>query len=79
MSKRNYWCYRIDTSKIKYFESELTEGRLRQGWGWDDKQDLRNFKMDEGAGRNFAMFNRVKKRRHFVSSSITKLGRSCFS
>ncbi len=61
MSKRNYWCYRIDTSKIKYFESELTEGRLRQGWGWDDKQNLRNFKMDEGAGRNFAMFNRVKK------------------
>ena len=40
---------------------ELNNGRLRQGWGWDKRQDLRNFKMDEGAGRNRPMFNRVKK------------------
>lgn len=61
MRKRNYWCYRVDTSKIKYFTDELNEGRLRQGWGWDDAQDLRNFKMDEGAGRNRPIFNKVKK------------------
>jgi len=61
MSKRNYWCYRIDTSKIKFFTNELNEGRLRQGWGWDEAQDLRDFKLDEGAGRNRPMFNRVKK------------------
>lgn len=61
MRKRNYWCYRIDTSRIKFFVSELNEGRLRQGWGWDERQDLRNFKLDEGAGRNRPMFNRVKK------------------
>ena len=61
MTDRNYWCYRIDTSKTKYFMDELNNGRLRQGWGWDKKQDLRNFKMDEGAGRNRAMFNKVKK------------------
>ena len=35
MKKRNFWCYRVDTSKIKYFTDELNEGRLRQGWGWD--------------------------------------------
>ena len=58
---KNYWCYRVDTSKIKFFTDELAEGRLRQGWGWDLQQDLRNFKMDEGAGRNRPIFNKVKK------------------
>jgi hypothetical protein len=58
---KNYWCYRVDTSKIKFFTNELNEGRLRQGWGWDEAQDLRNFKLDEGAGRNRPMFNKVKK------------------
>jgi hypothetical protein len=61
MGKKNYWCYRVDTSKIKFFTNELNEGRLRQGWGWDEAQDLRNFKLDEGAGRNRPMFNKVKK------------------
>jgi len=61
MSKKKYWCYRIDTSRIKFFTNELNEGRLRQGWGWDEAQDLRNFKLDEGAGRNRPMFNKVKK------------------
>ncbi len=61
MSNRNYWCYRIDTNRIKFFMDELHNGRLRQGWGWDERQDLRNFKMDEGAGRNRPMFNKVKK------------------
>lgn len=61
MTNRNYWCYRIDTNKIKFFADELHNGRLRQGWGWDDRQDLRDFKMDEGAGRNRSMFQKVKK------------------
>lgn len=61
MENRNYWCFRVDTRKTDYFVRELHEGRLRQGWGWDKKQDLRNFLMDEGAGRNRPMFNNVKK------------------
>ena len=61
MSERNYWCYRIDTNKIKFFKKELHNGRLRQGWGWDEGQNLKDFKVDEGAGRNLAMFNKVKK------------------
>ncbi len=61
MSQKNYWCYRVDTREIKFFTNELYEGRLRQGWGWDKAQDLRDFKLDEGAGRNRPMFNKVKK------------------
>ena len=57
----NYWCYRIDTSNQKFFFDELLEGRLRQGWGYDEGQNLLNFTVDEGASRNRAMFNRVKK------------------
>lgn len=61
MSKKNYWCFRVDTNQIKFLAAELNEGRLRQGWGWDNQQDLRDFKLDEGAGRNKPMFNKVKK------------------
>lgn len=61
MTKKNYWCYRIDKNRIKFFMDELNNGRLRQGWGWDKGQNLRDFKMDEGAGRNRPMFNKVKK------------------
>ncbi len=68
MSK-NYWGYRIDTDHINYFRSELEQGRLRQGWGWDSRQDLRNLSMDEGAKRNLPIFNRVKKRGYFIDSS----------
>lgn len=41
MSK-NYWGYRIDTNEIDFFRKELERGILRQGWGWNEKQDLRN-------------------------------------
>ena len=61
MASRNYWCYRIDTNNINYFKDQLHNGKLRQGWGWDQRQDLRNFEMDEGAGRNLAMFEKVKR------------------
>ena len=61
MNKKEYWGYRIDVNKIKFFQKELENGRLRQGWGWDKKQDLRNLSLDEGAKRNLPMFNKVKK------------------
>ncbi len=57
----NYWCYRVDKNNLEFFRHELYEGRLRQGWGWDEGQDLRNFEVDEGAGRNRRMFDWVKK------------------
>ncbi len=58
---RNYWGYRIDTDNIDFFRSELEQGRLRQGWGWDEKQCLTNLTMDSGAKRNLPIFNKVKK------------------
>ena len=61
MADKNYWGYRIDTKNIQFFKDELTEhNRLRQGWGWDKGQDLKNMTMDEGAKRNCAML-KVKK------------------
>ena len=60
MEKR-YWCYRIDNNQTEYFWKELINKRLRQGWGWLKGQNLRNFKIDKGAGRNRPMFNNVKK------------------
>lgn len=61
MEKRNYWCYRINKDLRDFFKRELVEGRLRQGWGWDPLQNLRDIKIDEGARRNLAMYNNVKK------------------
>ena len=59
-----YWGYRIATSNINFFRDELVNhGRLRQGWGYDESQNLKNFKAseDSGARRNFSIFNNVKK------------------
>lgn len=58
---KNYWCYRIDTKQSEFFFGELKNGRLRQGWGWNEKQNLKDFQLDEGAGRNRPMFDKVKK------------------
>ena len=60
MSEKNYWGYRIDTGNIEYFTKELNNGNLRQGWGYLEGQNLNNFTVDEGAGRNKAML-KVKK------------------
>ena len=57
----NYWGYRIDTNKRGFFFDEIREGRLRQGWGYEDTHDLRGESVDEIARRNFPIFNKVKK------------------
>jgi hypothetical protein len=57
----NYFGYRINTSQREFFKKELLEHKqLRQGWGYDPGQDLRNMTVNEGASRNKSMF-RVKK------------------
>ena len=58
---KNYWGFRIDTTYVKELNDELAQGRLRQGWGYNEGQNLREFTVDEGAGRNFAMVHNVKK------------------
>lgn len=57
----NYFGYRINTSRRDFFKKELLERKqLRQGWGYDPGQDLRNMTVNEGASRNKSMF-RVKR------------------
>jgi len=36
-----YWVIRSKKEEASFFFEELQEGRLRQGWGWQDNQDLR--------------------------------------
>lgn len=36
-----YWVIRTDKKLTELIWSELKQGRLRQGWGWRDDQDLR--------------------------------------
>ena len=63
MSERRYWGFRMDRRVM----NELKEGKLRQGWGWDPRQDLRKWHnedkdaMNDGARRNLSMFYGVKK------------------
>jgi hypothetical protein len=41
------WFWNIDRSQQPYFASELSAGRLRQGWGWEDLRDFKS-KLDHG-------------------------------
>ena len=58
----SFWGYRVDTKNRGYFYSEIIQGRLRQGWGYNKNQDLRlGEKMDVSARRNLPIYNKVKK------------------
>jgi|GEM_PF-1222890 len=37
---RRYWASRPDRDNLEYFWTELQKGRMRQGWGYDDSQNL---------------------------------------
>lgn len=58
----SYWGYRVDSKKYQgFFFNEVKAGRLRQGWGYKDSQDLRLENVDESAWRNLPIYNKVKK------------------
>lgn len=59
-----YWGYRISTSDRDFFQKELLDGRLRQGWGYDPAHDLRKRITDPEVAKNLRMFE-VKKG-HFL-------------
>lgn len=62
MREIKFWGYRINNKRAKYFESELNEGRLRQGWGYELSHDLRNeYIADDAVRRNKAIYEKVKK------------------
>ena len=60
MADISYWGYRINTDYPDFFYAELLQRRLRQGWGYEEGQDLRVKTVDNGAFRNLRMLN-VKK------------------
>lgn len=59
--KIRYWGYRIATRLISFFREELEQGRLRQGWGYEPGQDLRNLTVEGKVRQNVRMFREVKK------------------
>lgn len=61
MGNRNYWGYRINAKQIEFFRRELEQGRLRQGWGWLEGQNLKNLTVNEGAKKNLPILLKVKK------------------
>lgn len=60
-----YLCFRIDTGQSPdFYNRQLKEhGRLRQGWGWSDDQDLRKIGelVPKEQKPNLKMFNQVKQ------------------
>lgn len=64
MKKRNYWGFRVNSKNAtvaQFLREELRKGRLRQGWGYNEEQNLRLNPVDPGARRNLGMYNKVKK------------------
>jgi hypothetical protein len=57
----NYWAYRIDNDYKDFFFDEIQHGRLRQGWGYSENQDLSKDNVDISARRNLPIYHKVKK------------------
>lgn len=63
----HYWGFRTDTSvRREYYDAQLKDhGVLRQGWGWDENQDLREVVKQADTPRdqraNVRMYGDVKK------------------
>ena len=51
----NYWAFRVDRNNLETLDGELEQERLRQGWGYDDRQNLNDMSVDGGARRNMRM------------------------
>jgi hypothetical protein len=52
---RNYYAFRTDRNHRQFMYTELQAGRLRQGWGFEEGQDLRHQTVDKGATANLKM------------------------
>jgi hypothetical protein len=68
------WAFRVDSRYLAGLDGELQNGKLRQGWGWDSRQDLRAMEVDAGAGRNRPMFNRVKRGDRLLIPHLPRYG-----
>jgi hypothetical protein len=47
---RRYWAMRTSDSRPNFIWAEVQRGRLRQGWGWAEDQDLRRIALRKKAG-----------------------------
>ena len=75
ISSLNCWAFRVDRRYVAALDGELKEQRLRQGWGWDPKQDLRgSLEVDAGASRNRPMFSRVKRGDYLLIPHLPQYG-----
>lgn len=64
MDKQNYWGFRINwrnSEAHQFLCNEINEGRLRQGWGYNESQDLRKDPTDKGARANMPILQKVRK------------------
>ena len=50
LAQRRYWAIRTDKDNSKKLFQELVKGRLRQGWGYDESQDLRIIQKEKSRG-----------------------------
>lgn len=49
---RRYWAMRTSVSGPDFIWAEVRRGRLRQGWGWTDEQDLRRIALRRQNGES---------------------------
>lgn len=58
----HYWGYRVDSTNRRFFYDEILHKRLRQGWGYNENQNLKHEGgPDISARRNLPILNKVKK------------------
>ena len=61
---RHYLAVRTDRDVRDFILTELAAGRLRQGWGWDDCQDLRLIQRRRREGESLSEWERDAWRNH---------------
>ena len=59
---RRYWVMRTDRHNRPALWAELQQGRLRQGWGWADDQDLRELRRVALSGGTWTETQRAASR-----------------
>lgn len=68
-SGRRYWVMRSDRGNGARLWAELVDGRLRQGWGWTDEQDLRLLQQVARSGSSWTEPQRAAARNRRMLSS----------
>ncbi|HEV8699210.1 MAG TPA: DUF262 domain-containing protein [Candidatus Limnocylindrales bacterium] len=68
-SGRRYWVMRTDRGNRSALWGELAQGRLRQGWGWADDQDLRKLQAVARGGGVWTESQRAAARNRRMLSS----------